>query len=727
MTDAINTNGGVFSNAFWLALDGFSINTFKSFGVGIPTVSGSFLGLTGIKVAPSPQMPGGPTPAQPFPVYEDPNNPSLVQRIRYSFDIIFTDTSAFPSSGNQEYPLNTTFTIGGVTVPGVHSQDTVDFELVSGADPYFSNIDPANNDAVSYLSQDLRVFTITQGASGLPNDTNAPTFSASQTAHEYLQAFLGYLNDSSAYTTPVLSSSSDPLNGLPDQAGYETGETSVTPLNGNEKNYNFAIARVRLRSDQQGSAGEATNVRVFFRLWVAPSFDTDFQPYTTYPSNPGYPALPTNPLPSSASLPPDPTGAGIQTVPFFATDNGTNDYNPTFTNPNINNNIQTIEVPVISGRDSVWAYYGCYLDVYDSNNNSLYPGTHHCLVAQIAYDGAPINYSSSVTTYPGNSDKLAQRNLQITSSGNPGPASTHRIPQAFDTRPSPPFRDTNGSLVNNPDELMIDWGNTPPGSVAHIYWPQVKAADVVQLAAEIYGTHLLTASETNTITCKVVNGVTYIPIPSAAGKQFAGLLTVDLPRGITRGQLFRITVRRLTTGTIPIRDEINTVAYSTNGKYAKWRYVTGAFQVTIPVTTEEAMLPSDENTLAIMKWRLDNMTPEYRWYPVVKKYIAYLSARVDGAGGYAAGIMPSQTGIPIKIKPQTEYEEYTGKVCEVIYDCFADFEGFVLASCCARHSFKSCERAIGEIALLSCKERLLVSVYVEKGNHNRIVRMIVRG
>jgi hypothetical protein len=87
------------------------------------------------------------------------------------------------------------------------------------------------------------------------------------------------------------------------------------------------------KSDLQGSAGEATDVRVFFRLWVAPSFDTDFQPYTTYLSNPGYPAAPTNPLPSSASLPPDPTGAAIQTTPFFATDNGTNDYNPSFYQP----------------------------------------------------------------------------------------------------------------------------------------------------------------------------------------------------------------------------------------------------------------------------------------------------------------------------------------------------------------------------------------------------------
>jgi hypothetical protein len=724
--DAINNNGGIFSNAFWLSIDGFSINSFTSFGVSIPTVSGPLLGLSGVQVKPSPQIPGNPAPAQPFPVYEDPSDSNTVQRIRYSFDIIFTDTSSFPSSGNAEHLLNTTFQIGGTTVPGIHSQDSVNFEFVSGADPYFSNIDPANNSAVSYLSQDLRVFTITQGTSALPGDSSAPLFSSSQTAHEYLQQLLGYLNSASAYTTPITNSFSDPLNGLPGQSGYETGESSVTPLDGTgHKNYNFAIARVRLRSDVQGSASQAADVRVFFRLWVAPSYDTDFQPYTTYVSSPGYPSLPASPLPSSASLPPDPSGTAIQTTPFFATDNGTNDYNNSFTSPNINNNIQTIQIPTIPGRDSVWAYYGCYLDVYNSSNNSTYPGTHHCIVAQIAYDETPINYSTSFTTYPGNSDKLAQRNLQITLSGNPGPVSTHRIPQAFDTRPSSPFRNATGSLQYIPDELMIDWGNTPAGSIANIYWPQVNAADVLQLASEIYNTHLLSAYDMNTITCKAVKGATYIPIPEGTGKQFAGLFTVDLPLGVTKGQLFKITVRRLTTRRLPTNTRMNADLNSGKGNFTNWRYVSGAFEIKIPVTTEAIMLPSDENTLAIMKWRLENMTPEYRWYPVLKRYIAHLSGRIDGSGGNASDIKPSQTGLQITKTP-TKYNEYIGKVCEVIYNCFGNFEGFILCTCCSeRKHLKSKDKSVGDLILLACKERLQISVFVNKKDDNEICKIII--
>ena len=69
---------------------------------------------------------------------------------------------------------------------------------------------------------------------------------------------------------------------------------------------------------------------------------------------------------------------------------------------------------------------------YDASNNCSYPGTHHCIVAQIAYDDAPIPSGVSPMSW----DQLAQRNLQFTAVDNPGPAATHRAPQTFDIRPS---------------------------------------------------------------------------------------------------------------------------------------------------------------------------------------------------------------------------------------------------------------------------------------------------
>jgi hypothetical protein len=723
--EAIKVNNGVFSNAFWLALDDFSIDTFNSFKVAIPTPTGPFAGLAGVKIKPSPATPGGPTPAQPIPVYEDPGNTSLIQRIRFSFDVSFDNplVTPFPSSATT-YALTATFTTSGVTVPGVNSQDTVDFELVPGADPYFSNIDPNNASAVSYLSRDLRVFSVTKGQSALPGDGSAPTFTASQSPYDYIQALLGYLNGATAYTA---SGSSDPLNGLPGQTGYETGDSSVTPLDASKKqNNNFAIARVRLTSNLQGPASRAANVRVFFRLWIAPSFDTDFQPNTTYLSSPAYPALPANPLPSSASLPPDPSGQAIRTTPFFATSKaGTSDYDPSVAN----NNIRNMEIPVMPGQDTVWGYYGCFLDIYDASNNSTYPGTHHCIVAQIAYDNAPLLFQSGVATSPGNTDKLAQRNLQITLSGNPGPEATHRIPQAFDTRPSLPFVDADGSVLNEPDELMIDWGSTPAGSKAQIYWPEVSATDVLALAARLYGTNLLSAADANTIVLTTVRGASYVPIPAAQGKTFAGLFTVDLPMGVKAGQEFNIVVRRLSTQTVTqvvIRKGDPTGGPRGGGADSNtktWRYVTGAFQVKIPVTTEALLLGPEETTLAIMKARLAAMSPAYRWYPVLKRYIDYVSARVDGSGGNATAIPPSLQGFQPEGHGEHERHErarrHTGKVAGLIFDRFGDFEGFVLDTEDGEAKFFSREREMRNLAERAWRERLRISVWSEQETEER--------
>jgi hypothetical protein len=301
-----------------------------------------------------------------------------------------------------------------------------------------------------------------------------------------------------------------------------------------------------------------------------------------------------------------------------------------------------------------------------------------------------------------------QRNLQITKSGNPGPAATHRVPQAFDTRPSLPFRNAAGRKKGIPDEIMIDWGNTPPGSTAYIYWPQVLALDVIDLASQLYVTHFLSSVDANTISCKTVKGATYIPVPSATNQNFAGLFTVDLPMGITAGELFTITVRRLTTKTFPGVKGTNTAVRPSSLKPV--RMVTGAFLVTIPVTNDAELLIGDENTLAIMKWRLQEMSPVYRWYPVVKRYIDYPSARINASGGNAGSILPSPIGTPKQARPIRQ-KCCTGKVREVVFGCFGDFEGFVLDCCCSRHcSFKSRERAIGELMLKACNLRWTITV-----------------
>lgn len=70
------------------------------------------------------------------------------------------------------------------------------------------------------------------------------------------------------------------------------------------------------------------------------------------------------------------------------------------------------------------------------------------------------------------------------------------------------------------------------------------------------------------------------------------------------------------------------------------------FQIDIPIQADADILPFDLNTLAIFKWRLSKIPPANRWYPVLKRYIDILSARIDGLGGDAGSIQPSPTDLP---------------------------------------------------------------------------------
>ena len=264
--DLINTKAGVASSAFWLVLEGFSITSFNKLGITVPTPTGSFLGLPGVSIQA--------TPSTPSPQFEDPTNLLAPQRLRFSFDVKFSNTVAFPALGGTPVlgELDAAAFVSGSTLRGATTATA--FELLGGEDPYFSNIDPSNTHQEPWLSQDLRVFPVTAGTSVL----GGPAFTTDPYAS--IQNLLQFLNGSPGFTNPA---SLDPLNGLPGQTTYETGDSSVYAMNtANKQTYNFAVARVRMR----GSAlAQADNVRVFFRLWVAQSCDTDFQPSTTYPKH----------------------------------------------------------------------------------------------------------------------------------------------------------------------------------------------------------------------------------------------------------------------------------------------------------------------------------------------------------------------------------------------------------------------------------------------------------
>ena len=722
--DIVNHQGGLISSAFWVVIDGMSKQAFQNLGVQVGPFTGAFAGLSGVTITPNPAG----------AEFQNGVHPKAPQRIRIPYDITLDSHvfPHFPASGvSAPMDLDVTLTAGGTTVAG--SSATMDFELIAAGDPYFANIDPAQNNQ-PYLSQDLRVFHAVPAINNVPFP-GGPTFGADDVggAYTYLQALLAHLNGTAAFINP---SGTDPFALLPDQAGEGQTDSSVAPVALAPgfpprfvNNYNFAIARVRMRGSS-GASGAANGVRVFFRVFASQSPDTDYDPNGTYVSQQDAAHEPGTPLP----------GAGNTTVPFFATGNAGSQTD--YQNPN-GPNIRKITIP--NGQDDVWVYYGCFLNFYDPANTigghqvqTLLPGTHHCVVAQIAYDNAPIPAGVSPMSW----DQLAQRNLQFTVVDNPGPAETHRAPQTFDIRPS---RMIGGALDLPPDELMIDWQNVPRGSVCSIFWPGVPAAEVIALARTWGNATGLSMSETNTLTLAIDSGVTYLPIPTGAGQNFAGLLTLELPVGIRTGQEFEVLVRRISTkfGKKPVppppppqltappakaqrarkaaAEIVAESATSEQGASAAWRYVVGSFIVRMPVSTGERMLVPEQLTLAVMKWRLAHLSPGDRWAPVLKRYVEYSSARLDGIGGDASTVPASLTWVP-EVPGGKKHgdgddhhhvcrdRELCGKVAEVLFDCHGEFEGFVLDGCCDGKLFRSRERGVADLVLRACRENLTVCV-----------------
>ena len=186
------------------------------------------------------------------------------------------------------------------------------------------------------------------------------------------------------------------------------------------------------------------------------------------------------------------------------------------------------------------------------------------------------------------------------------------------------------------------------------------------------------------------------------------------------GEEFKIIVRRVSTRRLTDRvsDSQVTGRNATNGNRStmrNWRYVVGTFQVTVPVSTPEHLLLPEENTLAIMKWRLGRTAVSDRWYPVLQRYIADLTAKVNGLGGKAGSITPSPTGIPPILHPSPikENHEFTGKITCLTYDRFGDFEGFcLLTEHGHEHRFTSREYAIEDVIRRAWLERDVVTVIV---------------
>jgi murein tripeptide amidase MpaA len=705
-----NTPGGLpMPDAFRVAVDGFTAAELGIAGPGstltVPSpIAGMTINCTGN-------------------FSENGDYGTEIQRFTFLYNIDFPDDSAFNSAG--DVTLNVT--AGGVPASAV-------LTLIKQPDPFLLHGDPA------WLSIDLRLFVVR------PNETwfGVPMGSDASAAPDFIQHVARALTDGQGTAG---GQSFDGLSPAEDQSKLylQPNDENNVPV------FNFALAKVHYI----GLIG-ATNVRVFFRLRQT---QVTYAPYD-YPPGAQYRRATTNPDGQPIAL------AGIEngeyvTVPCFALPriNSTAVAMDQQTDSridgsgNVLGNVQTITAQ--ADGSEVDTFFGCWIDINqpdlrlpvdvppnqdgpfninDANVNfrpvplkaALARNLHLCVIAEVDFDPTPIPPGKD----PSNWDKLAQRNIVWSDAGSAQSVTT------FEIRPTSmalPAKQT-------PDELMIDWNNLPPGVTAQIYLPAVNVETILGMADRMYSSHRLTRLDGHTLQCKT-GGISYIPIPAGAGPSYAGLLTVDLPGKLPRGEVFNVVVRQLTNAfgkatpppppppSIAIRRAVAAVAAPAE---LEWRRVIGAFQLTIPVRNKELLLVREERDLSVLRWIAEFIPHHSRWYPVFHRYLSQIAGRVTTFGGDPNQILPSPTGDgrrKHRCHPEPEGEErraLTGKIAGLIFDRFGDFEGFLLDTEDGECKFFSRERDIAELAERAWRERLRITVCAERHSPHQPECIIVR-
>ena len=668
----------------------------------------------------------------PLPVVAtDPTLASLTQRFLYPYTISFSSGAAFAVLQADQaavLTLTATFTVGSVT-----RTDSAALELVSGQNPFYANVNPADPSQPVWLSFDLRFFKV-----AVPSGQTVSRFGAQMTsvpggAPAFIAAAIQNL------TAGGGSTSGDSFAALSQDEDASALEFLQQDSAGNFV-FNFAVARVRLLGKTAGA--QATSVRVFFRLLQAQSTSTSFSEATAY-------RLASDGVLNGHKIP----LLGVQndssgnpeyvTIPCFASDRINLTGPASMANQDDPPNVQTITV---NPGVEVDTFFGCWLDINQpqqnflpltppagnvdgpwtgitlgSVNQAITRAPHQCLIAEIRYDDTPIPAGAN----PGNSDKLAQRNIAWIDGPNPGVADSRRMPHPFEI-------DAYPAGLTVPDELMVLWGDTPAGSSASFYFPSLGAAQIVQLADELYGRHRLSVEDAHTVRCPA-EGATFLPVPPVTART-SGLLTVDLPAGIKKGDSYTIGVRQLTQGHLePIIIERGGPGRRPQAaqlpEVLDWRRATGAFQVNIVISTREQLLEPEERLLAWLRFLAGSLPAASRWYPVWQRYLEQIAGRVSGFGGDPGKILPSPTGtVPHHhILPKDHPLEFTGKVTGLVHDRFGDFEGLLLLTEHGQEeSFRSREHAIEQLVTRAWAERQVISVFVMARDPHVPVTIVVR-
>lgn len=640
---------------------------------------------------------------------EDPALPIAPQRFTWVLRVKFTSNAGFPAVANAETFVTITATLGTLTASG-------QIRLVKEASPF------ELDGATSWLSTDARVFQIKENESRF----GATMGSTPAAASTFIKAVISNLDsgNTGGETFDASISTDQQLSAL-----------ELSGSVGGKKVFNFAVAKVHYVGTVPIS-----NVRAFFRLFPVSTTSTTFAGGTTYRrASQGGDVIATLGL----------SGAGdVVSIPCFA-ESRVDSSTSALTAQKDPANVKATMAASPPGGETI-AYFGAWLDInqtapqfpsqpspadgpWSSGRKSvleLVKNAHQCLVAEISYDADPIKDGAT----PGGSDKLAQRNLAIVASANPGDPASHQIPNVFELWPA---AGENHETVR-PDELLIDWGNVPEGTSATVYIPEIDAAQIVKLANVPGRSAGIEQVDGQTISLRT-GGISYVPLPPGAKFGLTGLLTVDLPETVKKGEVYTVVIRQVTDafprsvekppdlrkddeGAIVRDDERPTSeARAAVARPRRWRRIAGSYQITIPVRTAGVLLADETRLLAVLRWILESTPKQDRWYPVFSRYVGLVADRVRGFGGDPDRVEPSpdggpwdrgeggenDPGLPGDRGPTRRFE---GKIAAILYDCHGDFEGFVLDECGRERGFVATERRIEELVRWAWRDRITVSV-----------------
>ena len=694
-----------YDNAFSVIYDGFAPST-----LGVPPSAPTFEFLDATTGDPIPSISATVTGWD----LEDPTAPGNVQRISFTCQVKFADGSAFTA---ETRPIYAQATFAGIV-------DVAAMELIRQPNPYMVD------GPVSWLSTDVRVFQLRPGHKVNASSTvqlNDPN-TVPTAPYDYIQALVsemrGYGN---AFAPPFENISTDE-----DASALELSRTV-----GGVRVLNFAVAKVRYRAATQ----DASDVRVFFRTFNTMVSDLS---YTTNPnadvqnyrrSTDGtVPLLGLNAFFSGA-------GNEIASIPYFAEKRADTSV-ASMTSQTDTTNIHTL---VHAGGTEAVMYFGCWLDFNQTDPQfpvsppsgtdgpfagrvpvmQLVRGIHQCLVAEVRFQPGAVDPIPNGAT-PASSDRLAQRNLAIVDSDNPGDSVTHRVQHTLLLKPSAigggtTMLNTTSRMPWRPryDELVIHPGDLPGDTTASIYLPEFNAEEILQLAAEMRsGPHVLSRIDSHTIGWSI-SGTTYIPIPGRIRSAVPGLLTLQLPPGVSDGQRFTVDVQQHSGQTYDIttRQRIGDGRVPVNVN-ASARKVLGAFRIRVAVGAGEPLAGRLVRHLAALRYIGEAIPPADRWHPVFERYIGQLSEQLGGLGVDPSQVpaSPDDPGIPEGKAPG--HRCVSGKVREIFFDCFGAFHGFVLESCCDSHHFSSREPGVERVVLHALEHRLTLEICRCAGSEN---------